>query len=106
MQRPIPVRLRERDVVLEATRDGRPDRVDLTEHRVAIRDAVDQYAHRTHIKQLMKLEVFALHFAPDTDDMFNPPFDPGFDFLFGNQRFQMLRKLLNKSFAFAAFHFE
>ncbi len=65
VQRLVAVRLRHRDVVLEAARNRLPERVQHADRAVAVLDGVDQDAHRGEVEDLVELLAAARHLLVD-----------------------------------------
>ena len=79
VQRPVVVRLRLGDVVVELARQRRPQLVDDAEHRVAIAHVVDEHAHRADVVERLDAAALAAHLAPDAEDVLRPAADLGVD---------------------------
>jgi hypothetical protein len=77
VQRLVAVRLRRRDVVLEASGHHRVGGVDHAERAVAVFDAVDLDAERHDVGQLFEADVLFLHLQPDRIRRFFAPGDLG-----------------------------
>ena len=69
------------NIVIEFVRDMLPGSMHNAEHYIAISYRINQNSHRTHVKQFVEFQVLFLHLAPDTHDMFDPPFNIRLDIL-------------------------
>ncbi len=70
-----------------------------TQRGVAVLQALRHDAHRAHIKQLIKREVFFLHFAPDAVDMLRTAINLGFYAFFFNRFADQPHELVDVVFA-------
>src|SRR6266508_192546 len=73
VERLVPVRLRDRDVVLEPPGHRLPQRVDDPERLVALRDARDDDPEPDHVLDLVELHVELAHLPPDRVDVLHAP---------------------------------
>ena len=65
VQRLVEVELGHRDVVLEAPRDGTPDRVQRAQRRVAVLDRLDEHADPDEVEDVVELPVAVDHLLVD-----------------------------------------
>ena len=73
VQRLVGVGLGQRDVVLEAARHGRPDRVDQTERVVdGLLGAVEDDPERDHVVDLLERDALLLHLRVDRGEVLEP----------------------------------
>ena len=86
VQRLVHVRLRQRDVVLEAARDRRPLRVDDAERRVAVGHRLDADAERDDVVDLLEVALLLLHLAIDRVQVLRAAGDVGREALLGQAR--------------------
>ncbi|GBF29334.1 hypothetical protein MnTg03_00905 [bacterium MnTg03] len=69
------------NIVIEFVRDMLPGSMHNAEHYITIGYRINQNSHRAQVKQLVELQVLFLHLAPDTNNMFDPPFNIRLDIL-------------------------
>src|SRR5712691_10634114 len=91
MDRAVIVRLRRRDVVLEAAGNDVIGGMDDAQRVVAIADPVDQHAEGHHVGELLERDILALHLAPDRIGRFFAAGDVGSEAAL----FQRLAQLLD-----------
>ena len=73
MNRLIAIRLRVRDVVIELIRQMAEVSMYYPQRGVAVLETLRHDTHGAHVKQLVKGEMFLLHFAPDAVDVLRTP---------------------------------
>ncbi len=99
MNRLVAVRFRVGDIVIELIRQMAEVRVHDPQCGVAVLQTLRHNTHGTHVEQLVKGEVFLLHFAPDAVDMLWPTVHFGTDVLFLHRLAQPADKFFNIVFA-------
>ncbi len=97
------VTLRLRDVIIELAGYRRPQLVHQTQHAVAGGDIIDQHADGTDIVKPFEIQILALHLFPDAGDVLRPSGDIGGNPGPGQRRLDLLRSLLDVTFAQTAF---
>ncbi len=75
VDRPVEVALGRGDVVVELAGNVRPQPVDDTQRRIALRNRVDDDADRANVEHLFEREVLPLHLPVDAVDVLRPPVD-------------------------------
>lgn len=80
--------------------------VDDAERRVTILQPLGDHPHRTHVEQLVELEVFLLHLAPDAVDVFRAAVDFGLDAGLGKRIAQGLYELADVALSIESFLIE
>src|SRR6266496_857106 len=102
LQRPVQVRFRPRDVVVEFPRDRRPQVVHDAEHRVAVLRLVYQHAQAAHVVDLREIERLRAHLRIDAVQVFRPAGDLGPDAGAGELVGELGDRLFDEALAFAA----
>jgi len=78
------------DVILEAAGNHRIGVVDDAQRPVDVVERIDQQPERHDVRQLLEIDVVALHLAPDRIGLLLAPRHAGLDAALGQQRFQLI----------------
>jgi len=70
MQRLIVIVFRLSNIIIKFRMKGLPLIVNNSERHITFSHSINQYAHRTYIKNFIKINTFCLHFPPNTVNMF------------------------------------
>ena len=95
MDRLIAVRFGVGDIVIELIGQMTEVSVYYPQRGVAVLQTLRHDTHGAHVKQLVKREVFLLHFAPDAVDMLRPAVDFGAHVLFFHRLAQAADKFVD-----------
>ena len=95
----IAIRFGVRDVVIELIRQMAEVSMYYPQRGVAVLETLRHDTHGAHVKQLVKGEMFLLHFAPDAVDVLRTPVDLGAHILLFHRLAQPADKFLDIVFA-------